>query len=76
MTAGVEDQDEAEVWPPEDFPDGSFGHARLPDRFSPCTPDEQARHVAALLEGVAGFAVGPALHRRKQPPDGQRPGAA
>lgn len=51
--------------PAEDVPDGTFGHARvrLPDTFTPCTPAEQARHVAALLEGVAGFAVGPAMHR-------------
>lgn len=70
MSAPVEDQDEAEVWP-EDVPDGTFGQARplvrLPAHFTPCTQAEQARHVAALLEGIAGFAVGPAIHRYNPP---------
>ncbi|MFE9684134.1 hypothetical protein [Streptomyces sp. NPDC006285] len=64
MTADIEDQD-AEQQLPEDFPDGTFGHARpasrLPEHFTPCTPDEQARHVEALLAGIADFAVGPAI---------------
>ncbi|MEW2567681.1 hypothetical protein [Streptomyces sp. NPDC047070] len=68
MTTHADDQ--AEV-PPEDFPDGTFGHARphirLPEGFTPCTPDEQARHVADLLEDIADFAVGPAIHRHTRP---------
>lgn len=83
MTAPAEHQDEAEVWPPEDFPDGTFGHAlparpliQLPPNFVPCTPAEQARHVQVLLDELNKFAVGPAIDRLKEPPDHQRPGTA
>ncbi|MFF5001748.1 hypothetical protein ACFY3G_02875 [Streptomyces phaeochromogenes] len=71
MSTPAVDQDEAEAWP-EDVPDGSFGHARhvrplvhLPPGFTPCTPAEQALHVAQLVDELASFAVGPAIRRIK-----------
>ncbi|WP_328439330.1 hypothetical protein OHA71_23620 [Streptomyces sp. NBC_00444] len=30
----------------------------LPPRYRPCTREEQAEHMAALLEGIAGYTVG------------------
>lgn len=30
----------------------------LPPRYRPCTPEEQAEHMAALVEGIAGYTVG------------------
>lgn len=71
MTAGVEEQDEAEVWPPEDFPDGTFGHSRsrLPDHIKPCTPEEQARHHADLSEALSGLALGDIIRRHTRPGD-------
>lgn len=32
--------------------------AELPPRYKPCTPEEQAEHMAALVEGIAGYTVG------------------
>ncbi len=65
----AEDQDEAEVWP-EDFPDGTFGHARtriqLPEHFTPCTPEEQARHQAALGEALSGLSIGAIMRRHNR----------
>lgn len=31
----------------------------LPPRYRPCTPEEQAEHLAALLKGIDGYVVGP-----------------
>jgi hypothetical protein len=35
--------------------------AVLPSHVTPCTPEEQAEHLATLAEGIAGFHVGLAL---------------
>ncbi|MGW0795146.1 hypothetical protein [Streptomyces sp. NPDC002692] len=66
MTHPAEDQEQADVRA-EDVPDGTFGHARhrLPEHMTPCTPDEQAQHLAALGAAVSGFRVGAALSRRR-----------
>lgn len=37
--------------------------AQLPDHIRPWTPAEQAEHMAALTEGIAGFAVTQAIYR-------------
>ncbi|MFB7597221.1 hypothetical protein [Streptomyces sp. NPDC056160] len=35
----------------------------LPEHITPCTPAEQAEHLAVLTEAISGFAVGRALSR-------------
>jgi hypothetical protein len=35
--------------------------AVLPSHLTPCTPEEQAKHLATLAEGISGFHVGIAL---------------
>lgn len=54
---------------PEDVPDGTFGRAqlRLPEHFTPCTPEEQARHLAALGEALSGLAIGDIIRRHTRP---------
>ncbi|MGI5408683.1 hypothetical protein ACQEV9_18050 [Streptomyces chartreusis] len=32
--------------------------AELPPRYRPCTPDEQEKHMAALIEATSGYVVG------------------
>lgn len=51
--------------PPEDVPSGTFGHAgpRLPDHIQPCTPQQQARHLADLDDAVSRWKVGAAIRR-------------
>ncbi|MFE9645285.1 hypothetical protein ACFYO0_14450 [Streptomyces sp. NPDC006365] len=49
----------------EQIPTGTFGHALPPDQSSsrptrPWTPDEQAQHVAELLEALDGWHHGDA----------------
>lgn len=56
--------------PPEDVPSGTFGHAgpRLPDHIRPCTPQDQARHLADLDDAVSGWTYDRATrdaHRRR-----------
>lgn len=51
--------------PAEDCPDGTFGHSRLPAGTGHWSPDDQAEHRTQLLDALAGFCVGDALHRTR-----------
>ncbi|MBD9703411.1 hypothetical protein IHE56_15235 [Streptomyces sp. ID01-12c] len=53
--------------PAEDVPTGSFGRAeyRLLEHMTPCTPEEQARHLADLDEALSTIRVGDALRRHR-----------
>ncbi|MYS44082.1 hypothetical protein GTY23_23185 [Streptomyces sp. SID5998] len=42
--------------------------ADLPAHITPCTPAEQARHMAVLTEALAGFSVGRALRSTTKEP--------
>ncbi|WP_043729502.1 hypothetical protein [Streptomyces zinciresistens] len=61
MTASADEQ----LVPAEDHPTGTAWRspgprpaAELPPGYKPCTRDEQAAHMAALLEGIAGVVIG------------------
>ncbi|MFM9542284.1 hypothetical protein [Streptomyces turgidiscabies] len=47
--------------------------AHLPDHIRPWTPAEQAEHMAALTEGIAGFAVTQAMYRHARQPADRTP---
>ncbi|MGW0821792.1 hypothetical protein [Streptomyces sp. NPDC002845] len=60
------EHDQAHDVPAEDHPTGTAWRAprlradppELPLHYQPCTPAEQARNLAALLEGISGYVVG------------------
>ncbi|WP_157855928.1 hypothetical protein [Streptomyces aureocirculatus] len=58
---------ESTLRPPEDCPDGTFGHSRMPagEHARRWTPDAQTEHRAQLLAALEGFCVGVALHRAR-----------
>ncbi|WP_435218358.1 hypothetical protein [Streptomyces sp. bgisy034] len=52
--APAEDHSTGTAWrTPEARPTPEF-----PPRYRPCTPAEQAAHMAALTEGISGYVVG------------------
>ena len=56
--------------PAEDVPTGRFGRAelRLPEHITPCTPEEQARHLADLDAELSTIRVGVAIRRHTRRP--------
>lgn len=68
---------EHEPVPAEDVPTGLFGRSayRLPAHITPCTPAEQAAHLAELAEALCGFTVGAAIRRHAKPPPDRREAA-
>jgi hypothetical protein len=62
-----QDQDDEPVVPAEDVPTGHFGNPRpgLPAHITPCTPEEQAAHLASLSAALSKFTVGAAIHRHR-----------
>ncbi|MEU9661883.1 hypothetical protein [Streptomyces chartreusis] len=65
--------DEDQV-PTEDHSTGTYWRApearpapEFPPSYRPCTPAEQAAHMAALTEGLSGYVVGrPATKRESE----------
>ncbi|MFC5217286.1 hypothetical protein [Streptomyces coerulescens] len=68
MSALAEDHAAGSAWrTPEPRPAPEF-----PPRYRPCTPAEQAEHMAALTEGISGYIVGRIVNgddERAMPPD-------
>ncbi|WP_320784151.1 hypothetical protein [Streptomyces sp. CRN 30] len=61
--------------PDEDHPTGTAWRsgprpAGLPEYIRPWTPEEQLRHVADLLDGIDGYAVGQPMQAAVREPDG------
>ncbi|MGW3410287.1 hypothetical protein [Streptomyces sp. NPDC000888] len=58
-----EDHSTGSAWRP---PQAHRTTPGLPPHFEPCTPEEQARHRAALSAGIAGYVVGRPAPRERQ----------